>query len=72
MATKSLLAVLRLHLKQILLFLILSGSSLLFVLSYSLWDIRTGLLTFYRYPRETEEMARLEDFRRDWLRQRRA
>ena len=72
MATKSLLAVLRLHLKQILLFLILSGSSLLFVLSYSLWDIRTGLLTFYRSPQQTEEMARLEDFRREWLRQRRA
>ena len=72
MATKSLLAVLRLHLKQILLFLILSGSSLLFVLSYSLWDIRTGLSTFYRSPQQTEEMARLEDFRREWLRQRRA
>ena len=72
MATKYLLALLRLHLKQTLLFLIFCGSSLLFVLSNSLWDIRTGLLTFYSYPRETEEMARLEDFRRDWLRQRRA
>ena len=72
MATKSLLAVLRLHLKQILLFLILSGSSLLFVLNTSLWDIRTGLSTFYRSPQQTEEMARLEDFRREWLRQRRA
>ena len=72
MATKCLLAVLRLHLKQTLLFLILCGSSFLFVLSNSLWDIRNGLLTFYRYPPGTEEMARLEDFRRDWLRQRRA
>ena len=72
MATKCLLAVLRLHLTQTLLFLILCGSSLLFVLSNSLWDIRNGLLTFYRYSPETEEMARLEDFRRDWLRQRRA
>ena len=70
MATKSLLNVLRLHLKKTLLFLILTGSSFLFVLSYSLWDIRA--LTFYRYSRETEEIARLEDFRSDWLRQRRA
>ena len=70
MATKSLLNVPRLHLKRILLFLILSGSSFLFVLSYSLWDIAT--LTFYRYPRETEAISRLEDFRREWLRQRRA
>ena len=72
MATKCLLPVPRLHLTQTLLFLILCGSSLLFVLSNSLWDVRNGLLTFYRYPPETEEMARLEDFRRDWSRQRRA
>ena len=72
MALKCPLAALRLYLKQILLFLVLAGPSLLFVLSNSSWDIRTGLLAFYRYQRETEEMARLEDFRRDWLRQRRA
>ena len=63
MATKCFFAV--------LLFLILCESSLLFVLNNSLCHIGTGLLEFYRYPRETEELARLEDFRRDWLRQRR-
>ena len=72
MATKGLSTALHLRLKRVLLFLVLCGSSLLFVLSNYLWDIRTGLPAFYRYPRETEEMARLEEFRRDWLRQRRA
>lgn len=72
MATKSALADLRLDVKQILLLLVLYGLGLLFVSNY-LWDIRTGLLTFYSYQHgETEEMARLEDFRRDWSRQRRA
>ena len=72
MATKILLAVLRLRVKQILLFLVVYVSGLLFV-SYYLWDIRTGLPAFYSYQRgETEEMARLEDFRRDWSRVRRA
>ena len=71
MATKSPLADLRLDGKQILLFIVLCGSVLFFVSNY-LWDIGTGFLTFYSYQHgETEEMARLEDFRRDWSRQRR-
>ena len=71
MATKSPLADLRLDIKQILLVIVLCGSVLFFVSNY-LWDIRTGFLTFYSYQHgETEEMARLEDFRRDWSRQRR-
>ena len=72
MATKSPLPDLRLDVKQILLFIVLCGSVLFFVSNY-LWDIRTGFLTFYSYQHgETEEMARLEDFRRDWSRVRRA
>jgi len=58
MTTKILLAVLRLHLKQILLFLVVYVPGLLFVCNY-LWDIRTGLPAFYSYQHgETEEMAR--------------
>ena len=72
MATKCPLADLRLDVKQFLLFIVLCGLVLFFANNY-LWNIRTGLPAFYSYQHgETEEMARLEDFRRDWSRVRRA